>query len=371
MTLAPHIRVGAGLLTLGFLAIAVVLGTTSPVVASDPDPSTQTTGETHSARVVQIQIADQPVAWGTPIESPSWTHADAEATYVLTKASETIAANHSDAAHHLLGVRDPAGAVHVAESLATDRATDLRLLRISLAPNVLQVKPIRLPNPTKENRNAEANVPPSPTFPPPGTLITVSTPTRQYPPHLGILTGPARPIPSNAKLGIFFAQGTARPLIRSLQPGSGADAADLQRGDLILTVDGRNSPTPLAVIEAIQAKPRYAGDRIELTIKRQGQPQPLTRTVELGRTPPIPSTREQRLERSPHNPAPPSRRSSGFPLALPTDAPVPADQCGGPAFDLEDQFVGIVIARAGRTETLILPPGPLADALQRMAPKSK
>jgi S1-C subfamily serine protease len=38
-----------------------------------------------------------------------------------------------------------------------------------------------------------------------------------------------------------------------------------------------------------------------------------------------------------------------------TDLPLQATQCGGPVTDLDGNAVGLVIARSGRVETMVLP----------------
>ncbi|MEM1446576.1 MAG: PDZ domain-containing protein [Planctomycetota bacterium] len=315
---------------------------------------------------IEVLVADQPVTWGTPIEAPAWIQSNAQpATFVLTKNSEIrIDASASDSPVKL-AVRDAAGVTYSAEAVAFDRASDLKLLCVPGLVLPEDAAPLRL--------NVSTDTTPSPPTSPPGTFVVVPSASRDQPPLRGIVSGPPRVIPSQAKMGVFFAEGVARPIVRAVQAGSGADAAGLRRGDVLLQVDGRNTPTPLAVIDAVQAEPRYPGDTLDVTLQRPSAnpdrpAQRLTLTLELGRVPPKPTSREQRLERSPYNAAPPSLRASGFPFALPIDAPVPASQCGGPAFDNHGRLLGIVIARVGRTETLLLPPEQIVDALARMRP---
>ncbi|MEM8494228.1 MAG: PDZ domain-containing protein [Planctomycetota bacterium] len=300
-------------------------------------------------------VAGRTVALGTWITPPVWVSGDTRTDgYVLTKASETTGEPVRIATHD--------GRLHDAHAVATDRAADLRLLRF------------RIPADSKLTTfDLSAKQDDAETQSPPGTFVVVPTPNDVA--YTGIVAGPRRAIPSDAKMGVFFADGTARPLVRAVQAGSGADAAGIQRGDVVIALDGIATATPLAVIEALQVKPRYPGDRIDVLVQGSRQPEPITLTVELGRSAPEGNTRERRLELSEHNAAPSSQRASGFPPCLPTDAPVPAHHCGGPALTAEPSagsekvLLGLVVARTGRTETLILPTAQLREALERMRPR--
>ncbi|MEM8784054.1 MAG: PDZ domain-containing protein [Planctomycetota bacterium] len=309
----------------------------------------------------EILVANQPVALGTFVASPERPDSDSHRFFeVLTKASETHPPAERSADALIYQVVTPDGARHRARSLATDRSTDLRLLRVSFRPDARGPEK-RLGRPIPSQTQPESKPPP------PGSFVSVPIPRSV--PYTGIIAAPPRPVPSDAKMGVFFAEGTPRPVVRAVQPGSGADAAGLQRGDLLLRLDETPTPTPLAVIDALQSQPRYPGDAVTVTFQRatpnpaRDRLQTLTRKVELGRAPPAPTNREQRLES--HAP-PTSGRASGFPLALPADAPVPAQHCGGPVYALDGRFLGMAIARSGRTETLILPPDQIAQALERM-----
>jgi len=59
-----------------------------------------------------------------------------------------------------------------------------------------------------------------------------------------------------------------------------------------------------------------------------------------------------------------SRRASGFPIAIQHDSVLKPEECGGPAVNINGQIVGINIARAGRTESLLIPASVVQEVLQ-------
>lgn len=75
--------------------------------------------------------------------------------------------------------------------------------------------------------------------------------------------GPPRPM-----LGIAIDRGFGGPGVRldAVSPGMGAEKAGLQKGDVILSMDGEDLTTAMAFVEALVAK--KAGDTIRLTVTR-------------------------------------------------------------------------------------------------------
>ena len=58
-----------------------------------------------------------------------------------------------------------------------------------------------------------------------------------------------------------------------------------------------------------------------------------------------------------------SKRKDDFPSVLQTDLPLQASQCGGPVTDLDGNVIGLVIARSGRIETMVIPSGTILQML--------
>ena len=72
----------------------------------------------------------------------------------------------------------------------------------------------------------------------------------------------------------FGITATAGAFVQRVQPGSGADLAGMQAGDVIVGVDGRRIRTAADVGQAVRR--HQPGDRIEIVIERSGREQRLT-----------------------------------------------------------------------------------------------
>ena len=72
----------------------------------------------------------------------------------------------------------------------------------------------------------------------------------------------------------FSITATAGAFVQKVQSGSGAAAAGLQTGDVIVQVDGRRIRTASDVGQAVRAK--SVGDQIDVVIERSGQTQSVT-----------------------------------------------------------------------------------------------
>ena len=72
-------------------------------------------------------------------------------------------------------------------------------------------------------------------------------------------------------------EGRGGALIESVEPGSAAEAAGIEAGDLVVAVDG----TSIEGIEDLagQVRTRHAGDTVEVTVVRDGEEQTLTVTL--------------------------------------------------------------------------------------------
>ena len=69
-------------------------------------------------------------------------------------------------------------------------------------------------------------------------------------------------------LGIRFRDGATQALITTVEEGSAADAAGLRTGDVIVSVNGRDTPTPSHVGAHLGV--RWEGDRVRLVVERDG-----------------------------------------------------------------------------------------------------
>jgi serine protease Do len=175
----------------------------------------------------------------------------------------------------------------------------------------------------------------------------------------------------STKAGILSATYTDMPLNTS-RGYLGAGAA-YQDGKITITRIGKNS----AVAPLLKTKDqvvkisgvtvntasdydnefgRYiAGDSISLDIIREGRPMQFSLYLEAQ-----PTVRHVSFE----YPGGRSTRSDGFKNVLVYDAPVQANECGSPVFDIDGQFYGINIARRSRTSSIIMPVAALGKFLK-------
>jgi len=116
----------------------------------------------------------------------------------------------------------------------------------------------------------------------------VDQPTASAPPTTAAASGPAsNGQPNNggsvshAQLGVSLeptTDGQAGAQVSAVSPGSAADKAGVQQGDVITTVDGKAMKSGDDVAGAISAK--SAGDTVELTISRNGTTTTVTATLD-------------------------------------------------------------------------------------------
>jgi len=75
----------------------------------------------------------------------------------------------------------------------------------------------------------------------------------------------------------FSITATSGAFVQKVSPGSGAEAAGMQAGDVIVAVDGRRIRTASDVGQAVKAK--NAGDQIKVTLERSGKKLDFTATL--------------------------------------------------------------------------------------------
>ncbi|CAB4548661.1 unannotated protein [freshwater metagenome] len=75
----------------------------------------------------------------------------------------------------------------------------------------------------------------------------------------------------------FSISATSGAFVQKVSPGSGAEAAGMQAGDVIVAVDGRRIRTASDVGQAVKAK--SSGDQIKVTIERSGEKLDVTATL--------------------------------------------------------------------------------------------
>lgn len=158
---------------------------------------------------------------------------------------------------------------------------------------------------------------------------------------------------SQAKLGALVQEESGKLTVSALAPGFPAEKA-LKVGDQIIGINGKKVSDGVQYFT--EMKKVIIGDRLKLDIIRQET----SMTVEIA----FP-------ERSTHYYASAyqggrSFRSDGFKKVFAQDAAVRSDECGGPVYDIDGNFVGINIARHSRTATIILPLGQIRKSIMNV-----
>jgi serine protease Do len=179
-----------------------------------------------------------------------------------------------------------------------------------------------------------------------------------------VSTGPWAP--KNGFLGVSLdnaAPDAAR--IREVIAGSAAEAAGLKPKDVILRIDSHKITTGDTLIDRLQGY--QDGDQVTITLMRDGKEMEFKAV--LGKRPAEPTMPGVRgggnrgdMQNSMGSKL--SARRTGIPKLFQTDAVVKPADCGAPVVDLDGHPVGLMIARAGRTESHVIP----AETVKELVP---
>ena len=152
--------------------------------------------------------------------------------------------------------------------------------------------------------------------------------------------------------------------VREVQPNTGAAAAGLKPGDIILAVKERPISGLMELKSALTGtKP---GETVPLRV-RAGDDEK-TINVTLSKRPELPKIYNPRLEQMERMGGKISRVRDSFTRVLQSDMRPEPNQIGGPVVDLEGRAIGITVARADRTRSFIMPSSAVAQMLAN-APK--
>jgi serine protease Do len=165
--------------------------------------------------------------------------------------------------------------------------------------------------------------------------------------------------------GAFFGVRTESPRggqagsrIVDVVPGCAARRAGMQRGDLILRVDGNEVRGPRGLVRVLSNF--RAGDLVEVEFERDDEMRDVD--VRLGSRWSISNTEHETGNML----VPVSRRDTGFGRVIQHDSLVTHEECGGPLVDVDGRFVGINIARSDRTKIFALPADVLLESIRSM-----
>lgn len=239
--------------------------------------------------------------------------------------------------------------IYPARIEAVRRQNDLALLRIDA--------PSDLPAVTFE-----------PFLPSIGSFLV--TPARTGRPiAIGVMGARGRRITARGGLGVYLEDGAdGRARISDVVPGSGADQAGLQSGDLILRIDGNDQPNKRRVRYTLGNM--FPGEEVRLTLTRTDDDGSAGRQVEVEAQIRDLSMLAESINDTSVN-GPRNERISGFDRVIQHDAVLQPQQCGGPLVDTQGRVVGLNIARAGRVMTLALPSSLMIGEIERMIRDAK
>lgn len=188
-------------------------------------------------------------------------------------------------------------------------------------------------------------------------LATASV--RKDPVAVGIMSVERRAIPASGERGVLGVEleRDDLPKIRRVYPNSGAQLAGLEAGDVVLKVNQLEIATGQQLVRTLG---RYRpGDTLELQIKRKEDDVSCQVTL----THPF-GDFLSRIAFQNQMGGELSFRRDNFESVYQTDAVIAPENCGGPVVDLDGNAVGINIARAGRTDTYVLPADLIQESIQ-------
>jgi S1-C subfamily serine protease len=155
-------------------------------------------------------------------------------------------------------------------------------------------------------------------------------------------------------------------MVREVQTKTGAEAAGIKPGDILLEIHGRPISGLMEFKSALVGiKP---GETVPFRV-RAGAKNEKTLMVTLGKRPELPKIYNPRLEQMERMGGKISRVRDSFTRVLQSDMRPEPNQIGGPVVDLEGRAIGITVARADRTRSFIMPSAAVEEMLGT-APKS-
>jgi serine protease Do len=257
--------------------------------------------------------------------------------HILSKASEVIDAK-------ALAVTVDQTQYREVKLLAVDPSWDVALLKIEAGGLVPVVYA-----PTSEV--------------PQGTWVVANGATTRTARRLlaGIVSAKTREIPASggAALGVVL-NGKSKLLeVDAVNEKSGAKEAGLQKGDVIVAIEGKKLKKIEDIAEIL--KDRKAGSTVKMTYRRKGEE--TTVDVRLAARGEMFTDQMNRNDQMSGEYSP---RRSGFPRVMQHDILGSRSVVGGPLLDLDGRCIGMNIARANRAESFAIPVEDLKELAGRL-----
>lgn len=177
----------------------------------------------------------------------------------------------------------------------------------------------------------------------------------------GIVSAKTREIPASggAALGVVLNIKSKALEIEDVNEKSGAKEAGLQKGDVLLEIEGKPVKKIEEIAEAL--KDRKAGSTVKVTYRRGKE----KKTAEVRLAAKGEMFTDQ-MNRNDMMSGDFSKRRSGFPRVMQHDIMGNSATVGGPLLDLEGRCLGMNIARANRAESLAIPVEDLKALAERL-----
>ncbi|VAX36419.1 hypothetical protein MNBD_PLANCTO02-465 [hydrothermal vent metagenome] len=184
--------------------------------------------------------------------------------------------------------------------------------------------------------------------------------TKKSPIAIGVVSVEQRAIPERSGvLGIQITQDERGPKISLVFPRSSAERAGLKVGDVVTAIAGNEVKSREQLISFVRK--RHTGDLLTLQILRGKNVLVINAT--LGEAPLQMMGRGAKQNRM--GGALSSRRA-GFPQVVQHDTILKPEECGGIVVNLSGDAVGLNIARAGRTESYVIPAKIMIDIIAKL-----
>ena len=166
----------------------------------------------------------------------------------------------------------------------------------------------------------------------------------------GIVSAKIREIPASggAALGVVLNPKSKALEIEEVNEKSGAKDAGMQKGDVLLTIDGKAVKKIGEIAEAL--KDRKAGSTVKITWKRGKEE--MSADVRLAARGEMFT---DQMNRNDMMSGDFSKRRSGFPRVMQHDILGSSKTTGGPLLDFDGRCIGMNIARANRAESFAIP----------------
>jgi len=198
---------------------------------------------------------------------------------------------------------------------------------------------------------------------PQGTWVVVNGATTRTARRLlaGIVSARIREIPASggAALGVILNPKSKALEVDEVNEKSGAKEAGLQKGDVILSIEGKKIKKIEEIAEVL--KDRKAGSTLKITFRRKGEE--IAVDVRLAARSEMFTDQMDRNDQMSGEFSP---RRSGFPRVMQHDILGSRTVEGGPLLDLDGRCIGMNIARANRAESFAIPVEDLKEVAGRL-----